>query len=221
MCFGVILWIALGVVSTHAHEGEWAGQILDAIYLPVFRYGCAAGRLVFRDAAPHSTGWYLIPLFGAAAQLVLLIVDCYIGIRVYRMSNPMPVQRDVLHTQKRGTTSKTTRLQWEQEPGYTPSNSSGKGVLSTIDFERFKWRTWRRFRDSTGHWPVVTISFHYLALIALLLAIVYFFLLKDQRDWSAGYSIFVAIIGGLAYGVVLIVGERLTRRLDWKLFARD
>jgi hypothetical protein len=93
-------------------------------------------------------------------------------------------------------------------------------LVSTLELERHKFRVWRDFRDHTGRWPVLSISFHFVKWVALSAGIVFFSHISMKHGWSG-----LKFWGVFALGVVLWItvsqfGAVAMRKLDWRLFAR-
>jgi len=91
-------------------------------------------------------------------------------------------------------------------------------LISAVEHERFKVRTWRDFRAHTGHWPLLSISFHFLLWLSLIAGILIFFRLTERTGWSG-----LNFWGAFSIGVVLWIvasqlGSAVIRKMDWKLF---
>jgi hypothetical protein len=91
-------------------------------------------------------------------------------------------------------------------------------LISTVEHERFKVRTWLDFRKHTGHWPILSISFHFLLWLSLIAAIPIFFRISERTGWSS-----LKFWGAFSIGVALWIavsqlGSAVIRKLDWKLF---
>lgn len=76
----VCFWTAVGMAAQQP-----TGRI-DALFEgPVFRAGVYVGAAIFPDYARRGTnGFYLVPLFGAAANLLVLMAFWFIVILVVR-----------------------------------------------------------------------------------------------------------------------------------------
>ncbi len=111
----------------------------------------------------------------------------------------------------------------EEEPEYHRRYRSFDRVdiLNAIDAERFKFKIWKTFRERTGHWPVLSISFHYLKALLLIggmiLAIVW---MVHHDPGKSGWATFVMIAVFVLYYLLLDMVSRLMRRIDWKLFGQ-
>jgi hypothetical protein len=219
---GIISWTGLAIVWTHVADGGSLQRTIDVVYLPAYRAGRSVGGLVFGNASPHTTGWYLLPLFGAAGQLVFLIIVWYFGIRLYRVFNPLTAEEPVVPQRVHGRTPQMARSQWENEPDYVPKSYFGLGrlggIFGAIDYERFKLRTWRQFREVTGSWPLLSICFHYSALVGAVVGAVVFFWLRDERQWTDGRSFAIGVPVAIVYVVFVVMGDKLARKADWRLF---
>jgi hypothetical protein len=103
-------------------------------------------------------------------------------------------QTDVSSNENPSTRSKDDDFDGENEPVYVPTRTTYVTRFGpTIDYERFKLRAWREFRDHTGRWPLFSIVFHYGALAGMIITMRFFFWLKDARDWEDGHA---WLIGG-------------------------
>ena len=107
-----------------------------------------------------------------------------------------------------------------REPEFTPNRFTrwGGRLVYAIAYERFKLRTWRAFRDHTGHWPVFSITFHYLKTVSALAGCLFFGWNIYEGNWSGlrlwiGFAVIFAL-----YVLATELGTAASRKLDWKLF---
>jgi hypothetical protein len=92
-------------------------------------------------------------------------------------------------------------------------------LISTLELERFKFRVWRDFREHTGRWPVLSISFHCGLWAALVAGLVCFSNISTKHNWS-GLKFWGAFALGVAVWIVVgEIGAAAMRKLDWRLFA--
>ncbi len=82
-------WFVLVGIWIHSATGGITNRILGTLLTPESRVGHIVGQFIFPDYATRgSTGWYVVPLFGAMGQFVLLMALWYVGIRLVRRLHP-------------------------------------------------------------------------------------------------------------------------------------
>jgi hypothetical protein len=87
--YGVLLAIA-------AHSPLQGGPFNSTLLFAVFKAGFHVGRIVFPDYQTRgTTGFYLAPLCGALAQLLLFMAVWFASIRVVRWMRPARRDEDV------------------------------------------------------------------------------------------------------------------------------
>jgi hypothetical protein len=204
MALGFVSWIVLIPVWTHSVKGGLLDRAIKGLFAPTYWLADRIGALFFPDyLVPHSTGWYLVPLFATAGEIGLLTTAWYICIRIKRMveSEQIPAVSQDIDGDREPEQDEEVRLDGEDEPVYVqPAKTYSTNFGSTIDHERFKLRTWKEFRKHTGHWPLFSIAFHYSALGGMLIGVLIFLWMKDHRDWVDDHSF---LIGG--FGLVFFV----------------
>jgi hypothetical protein len=86
---------------------------------------------------------------------------------------------------------------------------------------RHKYRVWKAFRDHTDHWPVFSIWFHFLSLLAVFGFTASAFAWVGEHKWESKW-VMIAVVGCL---FLLLgarqLGARLMRKLDWKLYGKQ
>lgn len=221
MVLGFVSWFALIPVWTHSAQGGLLDRATSGFFAPASWFADRIGGLFFPDyLVPHSTGWYLIPLFGTVGQIGLLTIAWYVCIRMKRAGEPeqvssMPV---IIGSETEG--NEEVSLDTEDEPVYMPPKKTYLTRAGpTIDYERFKLRTWREFHKHTGHWPLFSIVFHYSALAGMPVATFIFLWMKEHRDWVDEHSLLLGGLGLVFFAVFMIAGQKIMWKLDWKVFA--
>jgi hypothetical protein len=112
----------------------------------------------------------------------------------------------------------------EHEPDYTPeylrsTNSTGIDAFrDTVHYEKFKLANWRTFQEHTGHWPLLSMTFHYGAVALMLVGVGVFVWVSRNREWSTARSLTIGGLGAIIYIAAFLIGESVARKLDWKLF---
>jgi hypothetical protein len=105
---------------------------------------------------------------------------------------------------------------WEEPEFSSPYGS--RDIRTLFASIRHKYRVWKAFRDHTGDWPVFSICFHFLSLMAVFGFVLAAFVSLGERKRYNGWGV-VAVI---AYVLVLLgareLGARLMRKLDWKRY---
>jgi hypothetical protein len=87
--YGVL--VAIGVYSP-----VQGGPLNSELLFPVFKAGFHVGRIVFPDYQTlGTTGFFLAPLCGALAQLLLFMAVWFAAIRVVRWMRPAKRDEDV------------------------------------------------------------------------------------------------------------------------------
>ena len=103
---------------------------------------------------------------------------------------------------------------WEEPKFYSPY--SRRDIRTTFAYFRHKYRVWKAFRDHTGHWPVLSIWFHFLSWMAVFGFALAGFVWVGERKRGDGWSV-VAVIGCvLALLAARELGARMMRKLDWR-----
>ena len=105
---------------------------------------------------------------------------------------------------------------WEEPKFFSPYPS--RDIRTLFASIRHKYRVWKVFRDHTGHWPVFSIWFHFLSLLAVIGFTVSAFVWAGERQRESRWIMFAVV------GVCLLLlgarelGARLMRKLDWKRY---
>ena len=89
-------------------------------------------------------------------------------------------------------------------------------LISTIESERFKLRTWREFQEHTGHWPLLSIFFHFVLWLSLIAGILIF--CRMSAGWGGLKFWGAAIIGIILWIAAAQLSSSIMRKIDWKLF---
>lgn len=172
---GFFTWFALVLIWTYSAPGGLPDRVISAFLGPVFRACVRIGSLVLPDyQAPHSTGWYLAPLFATLGQVGALTFTWYLCIRIKRVLQPeqLPLPPADLGNNKESE-EEWVDLDGEEEPVYVPPMKSHVTKFGpTIDYEKFKFRTSKVFRKHNGHWPIFSMVFHYLAIAGMLASMI-------------------------------------------------
>jgi hypothetical protein len=75
----VSFWVAIYIAVQ-----PFGARLAALLGGPVFRAGYYFGTLLFPDhATPHTNGFYLVPLFGEAANFLLLMAFWFVIIQVF------------------------------------------------------------------------------------------------------------------------------------------
>lgn len=103
---------------------------------------------------------------------------------------------------------------WEEPEFYSPYGSRDPRTM--FAYIRHKYAVWKVFRDRTGCWPVLSISFHFASWVAIVVlggaAIVW----TSGQKWRGLWSDIAAIVCVLALFWIRDLGARQVRKLDWK-----
>ncbi len=102
-----------------------------------------------------------------------------------------------------------------EEPSYE-SPYSRRDIRGTFGYFRHKYRVWQAFREHTGHWPALSICYHFLSWIAVFILLVAALAWMLAQGWGRGWTDLTAIFCFLALLGAREVGARLMRKLDWK-----
>ena len=105
---------------------------------------------------------------------------------------------------------------WEEPKFYSPYGRRDiRIIFASI---RHKYRVWRAFRDHTGHWPVVSIWFHFLSWMAVAGFTLAAFAWEQEHRQLGGWG--AAAVIGCILGLLGAreLGARLARKLDWKIY---
>jgi hypothetical protein len=221
---GIVTWFVLVGIWTNSAAGGVVDRAIGGFFAPIFRVSVWIGAIVFpnRDD-PHSNIRYLLPLIGALCQFVLLTAIWYVSIRLWRALRPeeIPVPSTELAGNEAGDDDRGD-LDSEDEPVYiAPIKEHVTRFGSTIDYEKFKLRTWREFRKHNGRWPVFSILFHLSAIAGMLVAMITFFWMKDHRNWDDLQSLVVGAIAAVCNVVFVVIGQKIVWKLDWRVFGAE
>ena len=218
---GFITWFVLVGIWTNSTAGGAIDRIIGGFFAPVFLLSEWIGGVVFPNHDdPHSNIRYLLPLIGALCQFVLISAISYVIVRFWRALRPeeIPVPSAELAGDEAGDDD-CGDLDSEDEPVYIPPF---KGHVTrfgpTIDYEKFKLRTWREFRKHNGRWPLFSIVFHYLAIAGMIVAMFTFFWMRDHRDWNYLPSFLVGGVEAVCFVVFYVVGQKMMWKLDSRFF---
>ena len=105
---------------------------------------------------------------------------------------------------------------WEEPKFFSPYGR--RDIRTMFASIRHKYRVWKTFRDHTGHWPVFSISFHFLSWLAVMGFAASAFIWAGERQRESRWIMFAVV------GVVLVLlgvrelGARLMRKMDWKRY---
>ena len=235
-CFGLsvllafVSWLVLGLVWSQVPQGGFADRFISGLFAPGDRAGYFVGAFLFPNyEVRHTTGSYLVPLFGAAGTFIFLTAIFYVCIWLKRAFHASDVdslpESDCESIRARREDKKHRDFEGEHEPDYVPKDrppSYGRlgGLLDLVDRERFKLRVWREFHDHTGAWPLLSICFHYAMLIGGVAGTIVFLWLGDNRDFGGVRAVAIGISVAIAYVFLLVKGERWMRKCDWRLFGK-
>jgi len=118
------------------------------------------------------------------------------------------------------TSGVSANFQGDREPEYRPKYPYwlvGKGGY-TLQLELFKFRVWRIFREHTGHWPVVSMCFHFFSGVGMFAGLIFWY--EATKRWHT-HEVWATFFAGLVlWGFLSEVGTVAARKLDWKLFGR-
>ncbi len=95
-------------------------------------------------------------------------------------------------------------------------------IIDTIYYWRHKFRVWRTFREHTGHWPVLSIVFHFVSWLAVFAVAISAIAWEQSRPSATPWS--GALLSVLVMAVLLVlraVGAGLVRKADWRLFGEE
>lgn len=100
---------------------------------------------------------------------------------------------------------------WE-EPEFD-SRYSSRDIRGLFPYLRYKYRVWKSFRDHTGSWPVLSITYYFASCLAPFALIKFLFIRSVGGKAPGG----LVVIGGtIAFFFVQRLGAKLMRKLDWK-----
>jgi hypothetical protein len=105
---------------------------------------------------------------------------------------------------------------WE-EPKFD-SRYASRDIRKVFARLHHKYRVWKAFRDHTGHWPILSIWFHFLSWIAVITLVLGAIVWLEERKREAGWSFIAVIVCVLAVLGARDFGARLMRKLDWKRY---
>ncbi len=94
-------------------------------------------------------------------------------------------------------------------------------LRDSLDYERFKIEVWRQFHAETGRWPLLSILFHYIMLIALLGGMGVLIYLSHSRNWDSLNTIVVGATSFVVLAVTWIVGEKAIYKFEWSRHRRS
>jgi hypothetical protein len=107
------------------------------------------------------------------------------------------------------------------EAPYSPSlDRSGRQLFFFIDQISFWNGVWKKFRAQRGHWPVVTMTIHYLNYILLVAGAVLFLVYTDRSDWSSRKTWVVGSILLIAYVIAIRWAKSVAWKYDWNSATR-
>lgn len=105
---------------------------------------------------------------------------------------------------------------WE-EPKFT-SPYGQRDIRTMFGSIRHKYRVWNAFRDHTGHWPVLSIWFHFLSWLAVFGLTLSAFLWIGEHKWRGGWAMVAIVCWFLLLLGARELGARQMRKLDWKRY---
>ena len=77
-------WFVLVGIWVHSSTGGTADRVLGGLLSPAYRAGQHVGQIIFPDCAMPRATLARCSLFGVMGEFLLLMLLCYIGIRVVR-----------------------------------------------------------------------------------------------------------------------------------------
>jgi hypothetical protein len=98
-----------------------------------------------------------------------------------------------------------------------PDNYEGGGLESlknSLDFERHRIAEWREFHSATGRWPVVSILFHYIVLVALLTTVFAVCYLLDRDIWGWSKALMVGGSSLVVLALLWVGGEEAIYKFE-------
>jgi hypothetical protein len=105
---------------------------------------------------------------------------------------------------------------WKEPDFVSPyGNRDIRTMFASI---RHKYRVWKAFRDHTGHWPVFSIWFHFLSLLAVIGFALSAFVWAAGRKQQSNWTVFAVVACVLLVHGARELGARLMRKLDWKRY---
>jgi hypothetical protein len=219
---GFVSWLALSYAWAKSTPNGAVDRVIGGLFAPVMRAGYRVFGIMFPDwTSPHSGLVYLATLFAALSNFLVITAIWYVAVRGARALRPewAPLPADPSAGPKEDDFD---LCDGDHEPEYVPSESvhAGDKVAPTIDYEKFKWRTWKLFRKHQGHWPLFSIVFHYASLAGMFVNAIAFFKVRDANDWSASKSWIVGGVLAIAWSGFFVAGQKLMWKLDWKGFDR-
>jgi hypothetical protein len=105
---------------------------------------------------------------------------------------------------------------WEEPKFSSPYGS--RDIRTFFASIRHRYRVWKAFRDHTGHWPILSIWFHFLSWLAVFSFTVSAAVWVGGRKWDSGWIMVALVAGFLVLLALRDLGARLMRRLDWKRY---
>jgi len=218
---GFVSWLALSYAWAKSTPNGAVDRTVGAVFSAVMAAGYRVFEIVFPSwASPHSGLVYLATLFASLCNFLVLTAAWYVCVRTKRALRPelAPVAQALTDSKDYEAWG---NLDTEDEPAYIPPvKTYAKRFGSTIDYERFKLRTYREFRKKTEHWPLFSIAFHYLSLVGMFVNAFIFFKVRDANDWSDSKSWLVGGVITIAWGGLFVAGQKAMWKLDWRMFDR-
>ena len=105
---------------------------------------------------------------------------------------------------------------WEEPKFYSPYGR--RDIRTMFASIRHRYRVWRAFRDHTGHWPVLSIWFHFLSWMAVFAFTLAAFAWVQEHKQVGGWAVAGVIACVLGLLGARELGARLVRKLDWKIY---
>lgn len=105
---------------------------------------------------------------------------------------------------------------WE-EPKFS-SPYGRRDIRTTFASIRHRYRVWKAFRDHTGHWPILSICFHFVSWLTVLGLTVYALKWMGEHHWRGSWTMVAIVCWFLLLLVTRDFGARQMRKLDWKRY---
>ena len=105
---------------------------------------------------------------------------------------------------------------WKEPEFVSPyGNRDIRTMFASI---RHKYRVWQAFRDHTGHWPVLSICFHFLSWLTVIALTLYAFVWIGEHKWRGSWAMVATVCWFLLLLGARELGARQMRKLDWKKY---